>query len=426
VVASRTEAYRRLLYGGLGFVSLLALALRVEALAALAAGGFALLLVAWREARGLLAGLTVSRELYPSAFEDDEVAVTLRLENRGRRTSWLAEIGDSFGPAVADRQAMLDPGPLHGARRRRLTYRTACSRPWGIYAVGPLTLTASDPFGLFHAERALLDVASFAVYPRAWPVAGLEKLGARPSLSPEEVASPRAGQSLAYLGVRDYRPGDDLRRIHWPATARRGTPAVKEHEVDLVPYFTLFVDLHRSHRAGTGLKSTLEYVVRTSVCLVWTAARRGDLVQVLGEGSRSLLVPPGTGALHATRALYELIQVQQDGSRELLDVVEDHRAHLPPGSTAALLSATLFVDLGRLDETLAALRARAVRPVVLLVHKDSFLPIDRRAAPREESAEQARAVTALLRSRGVPGTILAADDELEATLPRPDLFAEAG
>src|SRR5262245_54287064 len=60
MLASRTEAYRRLLYGGLGFVSLLALALRVEALAALAAGGFALLLVAWREARGRLAGLTVS------------------------------------------------------------------------------------------------------------------------------------------------------------------------------------------------------------------------------------------------------------------------------------------------------------------------------------------------------------------------------
>ena len=380
--------------------------------------------MARRESRRGLAGLTVARDLYPSAFEDDEVPVSLALENRSRRTCWLVEIGDSFGPAVAERQALLEPGPLHGARRRRLTYRTVCSRPWGIHAVGPLRLAASDPFGLFHAERAWPDVAPFAVFPRVWPVAGLERLGARASLSPQEIASPRPGQSLAYLGVRDYRPGDDLRRIHWPATARRGSPVVKEHEVDLVPYFTLLLDLERAHRAGTGLKSTLEYLVRTSACLVWTAARRGDLVQVLAEGGRRLTVPPGSGTLHATHALYELIHAQQDGRLELLDLVEQQQPHLPPGSTAALLSGTLFLDLARLETALAGLQARGVRPVVLLVNKDSFLPIERRAAPRDEAAEQARAVESLLRARRVPGAILSAEDDLEEALGRPDLFGE--
>jgi uncharacterized protein (DUF58 family) len=405
-------------------VGVLGVALRVQALVLLAAGGAALLLLAWRDARRGLLGLSLTRELYPSAFEDDEVAVSLALENRSRRTSWLVEIGDSFGPAVAERQALLEPGPVHGARRRRLTYRTVCSRPWGIHAVGPLRLATSDAFGLFHAERTSGEAASFAVFPRVWPVAGLERLGSRPSLSPQEVTSPRAGQSLAYLGVRDYRPGDDLRRIHWPATARRGAPAVKEHEVDLVPYFTLFLDLDRAHRAGTGLKSTLEYLVRTSACFVWTAARRGDLVQVLAEGRRALVVPPGAGTLHATQALYELIRLQQDGQVGLLDVVEQHRTHLPPGSTAALLAGTLFLDLDRLEETLAALQARAVRPVVLLVNKDSFLPIERRAAPREQAAAQSRAVTSLLRARQAPGAILSADEDLETALGRFDLFGE--
>jgi uncharacterized protein (DUF58 family) len=419
---ARTAAYRRFLYAALGFVGLLGITLRVEALAALALGGFALLVAAWREARSSLAGLNVSRDVYPSAFEDDSVAVSLALENRAPRTAWLVEIGDSFGPAVADRQALLEPGPLRAARRRRLTYRTTCSRPWGIHTVGPLTLAASDPFGLFHAERSLPDVVPFAVFPRVWPMAGIEKLGARRSLAPQEVTSPRPGQSMAYLGVRDYRPGDDLRRIHWPATARRGAPAVKEHEVDLEPYFTLFLDLDRAHRAGTGLKSTLEYLVRSSACLVWTAARRGDLVQVLGEGARSLLVPPGAGTLHATQALYELIRVQQDGQVPLLELVEHHGMHVPSGSTAALLSGTIFLDLAALEETLAALQSRGVRPVVLLVNKDSFLPIDRRAVPREQAAGQARAVTSLLSSRGVPGAILSAEADLEADLGRSDLF----
>jgi len=424
VARSRTDTYRRFLYAALGFAALLGAALGVEALMALAVGGFALLFVSWGQARRGRAGLRVAREVYPSAFEDDAVPVSLVLDNRSRRTSWLVEIRDSFGPAVADRQALLEPGPLRGARRRRLVYRTACSRPWGIYAVGPLTLAASDPFGLFHAERSVPDVTPFAVFPRVWSVAGIEKLGARPSLSPREVTSTRPGQSLAYLGVRDFRPGDDLRRIHWPATARRGAPVVKEHEVDLVPYFTLLVDLDRSHRAGTGLKSTIEYLVRTSACLVWTAASRGDLVQVLGEGARTLEVPPGAGTLHATQALYELIQVQQEGRLPLLDLVEQHRMHIPAGSTAALLSGSMFLDLERLEEILGALQARGVRPVVVLVNKDSFLPIDRRAVPRQEAEAQARAATTLLRSRAIPGAILSAEHDLEAQLGRNDLFEE--
>jgi uncharacterized protein (DUF58 family) len=422
VTRSRTHTYRRFLYAALGFAGLLGAALGVEALMALAVGGFAVLFVAWGQARRGLAGLGVAREVYPSAFEDDAVPVSLVLDNRSRRTSWLVEIGDSFGPAVADRQALLEPGPLRAARRRRLVYRTACSRPWGIYAVGPLTLSASDPFGLFRAERGVPDVTPFAVFPRVWTVAGIEKLGARPSLSSQEATSTRPGQSLAYLGVRDFRPGDDLRRIHWPATARRGAPVVKEHEVDLVPYFTLLVDLDRSHRAGTGLKSTIEYLVRTSACLVWTAAGRGDVVQVLGEGGRTLEVPPGAGTLHATRALYELIAVQQEGRLPLLDLVEQHRMHVPAGSTATLLSGTMFLDLERLEEILGAFQARGVRPVVVLVNKDSFLPIDRRAVPRDEAAAQASAATALLRLRGVPGAILSADQDLESDLGRADLF----
>jgi uncharacterized protein (DUF58 family) len=419
---ARTAVYRRFLYAFLGFAGMLGLALRVEALAALALGGFALLFLAWRQARGEMARLAVSREVYPSAFEDDTVPVSIALDNRSRRTLWLVEVRDSFGPAVADRQALLEPGPLRGARRRRLVYRTACSRPWGVYTVGPLVLSTSDPFGLFHEERLVPAVEPFAVFPRVWPVAGIEKLGARPSLSPQELTVARPGQSLAYMGVRDFRPGDDVRRIHWPATARRGAPAVKEHEVDLVPYFTLFVDLDRAHRAGTGLKSTLEYLVRTSACLVWTAAGRGDLVQVLGEGGRSLAVPPGSGTLHATQVLYELIRVQQEGRVGLLDLVEHHRLHLPAGSTATLLAGTIFLDLEHLDESLGALQSRGVRPVVVLVNKDSFLPIDRRAVPRDEAAAQADAVTTLLRARGVPGAILSADQDLEAELGRADLL----
>jgi uncharacterized protein (DUF58 family) len=285
-----------------------------------------------------------------------------------------------------------------------------------------VSLRAADACGLFPVERPLGQLEPFAVFPRVHDVAGLERLGARPSLAPQDASAARPGQSAAYLGVREYRSGDDLRRVHWPATARQGRPVVKEYEVDLTPYFTLLLDLDRRNRAGTGHKSILEYLVRSAASLIWSATRHGHVVQVLGPG---LFVPPGRGELHLTHALYELIRVRQESDLALLDVVEAHVPHLPPGSTATLLFGTIAVDAGRLEALLETLRSRAVRPVLLFVNGETFLPIDRWPMPASAMRAHREALAALLRSRGTAGSILEAGHDLGAELGRPDLLEVA-
>lgn len=414
--------YRHYLFFAAPLLAVLGLATGATALLGFAAAALTLLALGFFASRRALLGLRVARHVYPSAFEDDVVRVELLLENRSPRRAVLIDVEDAFGPSVADRQRLLEPGPLSPRRRRRLAYRSFCSRGWGEYRVGPLALGAADAAGLFEARRLFHQLDSFTVFPRVHPVAGLERFGARVSLSPQELTVGRSGQSLAYLGVREHRPGDDVRRIHWPATARRGALSVKEYELDLIPYFTLFLDLDRRGRAGTGRKSTLEYVVRTAASLVWQAALQGDVVQVVAEGEKPLFVSPGRGALHATSALYELVRARQEGRLSLLDLVEQHRTALPAGSTAALLSASLELDPERLEETLEALGARGVRALVFLVDDSSFVPIDRWQARPEQLAERQRALLEVLRGRGVPGAILDAGSDLAAELGRRDLW----
>ncbi len=419
---ARTTLYRTFLLIALPPVALLGMAFKISALVALAVACFAMLVIAWVAARRRLRGVGVARELYPSAFEDDAVIVDLVIENRSFASAHLLEIADHFGPGMADRQALIEPGPLGARRRRRIGYQGFCSRRWGIYSVGPLELTTADAMGLFHADCALPQVDIFSVFPRVYEVAGLERLGARASLTPQETTAGRPGQGAVFLGARDYRPGDDLRRIHWPATARRGAPVVKEVEVDLVPYFSLVLDLDKAHRAGTGRKSTLEYVVRVAASLLWTAVRRGDFVQLFAEGAKPLFVPPGHGEMHLTAALHELIQLQQDGTTPLMEVVDQHLAHYPPGSTVGVLSGTISVEHARLLSTLEAFRSRGVRPLLIFVNSYSFTPVDKWPLPKAEALERCRELEYFMRSRGVPGAIVGADQELERELGRPDLF----
>jgi uncharacterized protein (DUF58 family) len=200
---------------------------------------------------------------------------------------------------------------------------------------------------------------------------------------------------------------------------------VKQFEHDLMPYFTLFLDLERAQRAGTGQKSTLEYVVRTACCLLASAARAGDLVQAFGEGGRPLFVPPGQGELHLAHALDQIIRVKQAGQVSLLDLVEREQEALPRGSTAALLSATLFLDPDRLAHVLQTMRARRVQSVVLAVDKDSFLPIDRRPRPRAEVDAQCAELRAVAEGAGARLAVLSADHDLQEELGRPDWLGAA-
>jgi len=417
--------HRTFLGAAAGLSLCLGVVLRAPSFAAFAAALLLLVALARVAARRRLARLGARRSLATGSFEGEEVRVEIALENRGRAPVSLVEVADSFGAALADRKALLDPGPLPPGRRHRLAYRTQCSRLWGVYTVGPISVSVSDALGLFSPRRLVPDIRPFDVFPQVHPVGGLEKLGARPSFAPSEPTAARAGRSAAYLAVRDFRPGDDVRRVHWPATARYGRPMVKEFELDLTPHFTLFLDLARDHRAGTGRKSTLEYVVRTAASLLATAARRGDTVQLFAEGREPLAVPPGRGDLHLALALDRLIRVRQDGALPLLDLVRREQASVPPGSTAALVAASFFLDEAALAEAFGWMRARHVRPVLVAVDVDSFLPIDRHPRPRGEVEAQADVLRAAARPHGGLVALLGADQDLATELGRPDWLEAA-
>jgi hypothetical protein len=120
--------------------------------------------------------------------------------------------------------------------------------------------------------------------------------------------------------------------------------------------------------------------------------------------------------------LYALIRVRQEGSTDLLDLIERHGPHVPARSTVVILSGTTALEAERLGFLLDAFATRRVTVAVLAVEADSFLPIDRLASSVEIVRARRRALLAFLRSRGVAGAVLGSEDDLPTTLARPDLL----
>jgi len=149
------------------------------------------------------------------------------------------------------------------------------------------------PFGLFVKRRELPAAAPVLVYPRVTPV-----------VVPED-ESPHAGTGEAprrrarvgeFFGLREFRDGDDLRRMHWPAYARVGRPFVREHEADGDREVVLWLPSGRTGDAG--FEADVERCASQAVALL----REGGVAVGLRIGGE-LVVAPAAGDEQRRRLL---------------------------------------------------------------------------------------------------------------------------
>lgn len=169
-------------------------------------------------------GITLLRRVAPlEAHEDDTVSVELEITSPNLLLN--AIVSDAVHGLGVARFAAATLGAPAVAR-----YEVHC-RSRGIYAVGPAEITLTDPFGL--SERHLRAGATdrLVVYPRIEPLRGLPEVrGLDPAIhSARPTFAPHGGED--FFTLREYQVGDDLRRVHWPSSAKRDSLVIKQLEV---------------------------------------------------------------------------------------------------------------------------------------------------------------------------------------------------
>ena len=199
----------------------------------------------------------------------------------------------------------------------QVTYPVPTERR-GVVDVGPLTVRRHAPAGLAVASRVVAGVVSVRVVPRVLPVRGLPAGVQRGQVGADERVE-RGGTDL--VGLREYVPGDDLRRLHWATSARTGTLMVREDADPARPHLAVLLD----DRASGHTTETFEEAVEIAASLVVSAAAGGHPVRLLsasGEVDVEVLEPDAGAAL---AALADVAPVDFAGVRAIpvrdLDVV---------------------------------------------------------------------------------------------------------
>jgi uncharacterized protein (DUF58 family) len=229
-----------------------------------------LVAVTWLPLPALQATLTVEPARVPVGAPS---AAHLVVANLGRRTRRATEARVRAGDGT-EYEAALDriaPGAtMHLEVPLPTDHR-------GIHSVGPVSIMRTDPFGLARRVRQLpVTPARYVVLPRVTRIAPVLGGKGDDPLASGSRAHARAEVGEEFATLRPYATGDDLRRVHWPSSARQGDLVVRREERPLQRRCTVVVDTRAEVHRG----ESLEPLVRAAASVLAASARRGDAIRL--------------------------------------------------------------------------------------------------------------------------------------------------
>ena len=249
------------------------------------------------------------------------------------RWRWLTQRGARVADAPERPLPPLAPGEVVEVELAL----TAARRGW--LRLPELRVQRADPLGLSRGVVRTGRAERLLVLPRRYPVPPQRPSGKR-RLQPGGVnLASSVGESQEFMGLRDYRPGDSPRHIHWPAWARSGRPVVKEFQDEYFSRQALILDSFADGLKGAGDEPNFEAAVSVAASFVEPLGNGDALLDLMFVADRAYRFTGGRGLASNQRLIEILAAVELSTDRTIDDLAVAVRGH------AAQLSAALCVLL---------------------------------------------------------------------------------
>ena len=266
-------------------------------------------LISWVIGRFSLKGLSIERKLLTGEFEGELVEITLTVHNHLAIPRALLFLSDELPDWLVPQAEGIQHISLPPAESASVSYLVEAKKR-GAYRIESVIISSQDPLGLFsyNVRKKILSEILIYPLPRQFPeidLTGSDRHGFR-----DLPAGAIRGSGVEPDGVREYVPGDPLRRLHWKSLARTGKLNVIEFEESRSMSVIFALDLTRNSIAGEGRQSTLEYLVSAAASLSSQALREGASLRMVTAEEEDPANQPGRGQNHLLAILAALAKVE--------------------------------------------------------------------------------------------------------------------
>jgi uncharacterized protein (DUF58 family) len=212
-----------------------------------------------------------------------------------RRTNPFRRVAlkESPMPAIPANQSVDVPVEIQPLRR-------------GVLRFSGVTIARPDPLGLHRAFITVPLPQTVLILPKRYPLPPIALPGAKKYQAGGVALASNIGQSEEFMALRDYRPGDPLRHIHWRSWAKAGRPVVKEFEDEFFVRHALVLDTFTDQPHG----DAFEEAVSVAASFACTLQTQESLLDLLFIGTEAYCFTSGRGLAHADQLLEILASVR--------------------------------------------------------------------------------------------------------------------
>ncbi len=324
--------------------------------------------LAWLWDRWALQRVQYTRELTTSrAFAGERVQISVTVTNRkALPVPWL-RVDDAFpetltlfvasSSELTERQLKPSSAPgrvflshlvsLGPFERVRWTYEMDCPRR-GFFFFGPAQVRSGDVFGFFARQGQLKVPGRLIVYPRVRPLPEFGFPGKEP-FGEQKAARHLIQDHTRTIGVREYRPEDTIKHIHWKASARCGELQVKVYEPTITQQLVVFLNVASFAQKWLGIiPERQEQAISVAASIAYHASERGFAVGLIANGSvphsdQPIRVPPGRAPDQLTHVLEALAAVTGFATIDIEKLLVAESPRLALGATLVVVT-TVVTD----------------------------------------------------------------------------------
>jgi uncharacterized protein (DUF58 family) len=281
----------------------------------------------------------------------------------------------------------LGPHPRFLVDKADLSWRRDVEYPLlgrvrGRFTTGPLMVRTTDPFGLVRLDRQFVATSDVMVTPQVVPLPAMRAAGGAGSTGearPHRIGV--VGQDDAL--VREYHQGDDVRRVHWRSTARRGELMVRREEQSWDPSASIILDTRSRAHAGEGMYSSLEWAISAAASVA---------IHFLDDGF-GIEIYEADGPLHISGSMGQHSSASQ---QLVINRLTDLKPRLTSTMHYAVEAATVdragqlvVAIMGRMDaadaHSLLRVRRNRAQGLVLMIDAGSYADVEDNERQQNES-----------------------------------------
>ncbi len=238
----------------------------------------------------------------------------------------------------------------------------------GYYKVGELSIKIKDFLGIFESSIVFNKDIDLIVYPRIHEIDNM-KLPAAEYFGSFRVPYNTHEDYTSIKNIREYAPGDNVKKVHWKLSAKQNNLYTKEYELSANTKVNIFVDAYEGSFANDPNGDVEELIAETAASVI-KYCLKNNLNTSLSIAALDKIYVEGRNLNRLESFLGEIIGFSPRGKIPIDEFLITETRKLSYGSTLVILTTSLKE---KVFEILISLKHRRFNPILVLINDDEGL-----------------------------------------------------